>query len=429
VAGITVAIDSEITTLGNGLRVLTTSIPTAQAASIAFFVGIGSRGEQPRTNGLSHYIEHMLFKGTQRRPTAPDISEAIEGAGGQLNAYTSREVTCYWNNLPFEALETGIDVIADMLQHSKLDPEEIDRERTVVQQELHRSHDNPAAWVGELLGRAVFGDQPVGWPVGGSIETVEAMQRPDFIEHMNTSYVTGNTVLSVAGNVEHERVVALATEHFSELVTGDQPPVEAATAGLPEEHVIVEERDIEQTNIALSMQAIGRRDPDRYALDIMNTVLGRGMSSRLFKEVRERRGLAYSISSGASRLRDIGTLTVSAGVTRDDQEEALEVIVAELRRLVDEPVGAAELQRAIDYVAGSMRLSQETARAVGQRNGNQLLMDGELESIEESVAAFRAITAEEVQGVAERIIGPRDYAIAVVGPSASADRLDAILVA
>ncbi len=423
------AISSEITTLDNGLRVITTAIPTAQAASIAFFVGIGSRGEQPRTNGLSHYIEHMLFKGTTRRPSAPDISEAIEGAGGQLNAYTTRESTCYWNNMPFEELATGIDVTADMLQHSVLSQEEIDRERTVVQQELRRSHDNPAAWVGELLGNAVFGDQPVGWPVGGSLETVEVMQRDDFIEHMKSFYVASNSVLSVSGNVEHDRVVELAIKHFTSLAEGVVPAMSPAQHGLPEERVIIEERDIEQTNVLLSTQIFGRRDPDRYALDIMNTVLGRGMSSRLFKEVRERRGLAYSISSGASRLQDIGTLTISAGVTRDDQEEALEVIVAELHRLVDEPVQAGELQRAIDYVAGSLRLSQETARAVGQRYGNQLLMDGELETVEQTVAAIRAITADDVQAVAKRVIGPGQFALAVVGPSASADRLDAILAA
>ena len=423
------AIGSEITTLDNGLRVITTAIPTAQAASIAFFVGIGSRGEQPRTNGLSHYIEHMLFKGTTRRPSATDISEAIEGAGGQLNAYTTRESTCYWNNMPFEELETGIDVTADMLQHSVIAQEEIDRERTVVQQELRRSHDNPAAWVGELLGNAVFGDQPVGWPVGGSLETVEAMQRDDFIEHMKSFYVASNSVLSVSGNIEHDRVVELAIKHFTALNDGVVPAMSPARHGLPEQRVIIEERDIEQTNVLLSTQIFGRRDPDRYALDIMNTVLGRGMSSRLFKEVRERRGLAYSISSGASRLQDIGTLTISAGVTRDDQEEALEVIVAELHRLVDEPVEASELQRAIDYVAGSLRLSQETARAVGQRYGNQLLMDGELETVEQTVAAIRAITADDVQAVAKRIIGPGEFALAVVGPSASADRLDAILAA
>ena len=421
--------NSEITTLGGGLRVITTPIPNAQAASIAYFVGIGSRGEQPRTNGLSHYMEHMLFKGSDKRPTAPDISEAIEGAGGQLNAYTTRETTCYWNNVPFEAVETGIDVVADMIQHPLLAQEEIDRERTVVQQEIRRSHDSPGAWVGELLGRAVYGDQPVGWPVAGSLETVGEMQRDDFVEHMRTFYGAENAVLSVAGNVTHEQVVEIADRYFTDLPSSAEVEVPAASAGLPEERLIVEERDLEQTNLALAMQAFGRRDPDRYALDVLNGVLGGGMSSRLFKEVRERRGLAYAVSSNASRLRDIGTLTVSAGVTREHEEEALAVVIHELRRLVDEPVGEEELQRTIDYIAGSVRLSQETARAVGQRNGNQLLMDGELESIEDAVAALRSVTAAEVQRVAKRVIGPGEIALAVVGPSASSDELDAVLTA
>ncbi len=417
----------EITTLSNGLRVMTVSVPTSQAASTAFFVGIGSRGEQPRTNGLSHYIEHMLFKGTTLRQTAPEISQAIEGAGGQLNAYTTRELTCYWNTLPFEAVEVGIDVVADMLQHSLLDQSEIDRERTVVQQEIRRSHDSPAAWVGELIGRATFGDQPVGWPVAGSLETVGEMQRSDFIDHINAFYSTKNAVFGVAGNVRHEAVVESAMRHFTALPTGDVNRVPPARTGLPTERVIVEERELEQTNLALSMQSFGRRDPQRHALDVLNAVLGRGMSSRLFKEVRERRGLAYSVGSSSSRLSDIGTLTVSAGVTRDHQEEALRVIVHELKSLVTEPVPADELQRSIDYVAGSLRLSQETAMSQGQRHANQLLMDGELESIDEQVAAVRAVTAADVQAVAQRVIGPGQFALAVVGPSASADVLDTLL--
>lgn len=419
----------QISTLRNGLRVITTSIPATQAAAVGFFVRIGSRGEEPRTNGLSHYLEHMLFKGTERRPSAPLISEAIEGAGGGLNAYTTHEMTCYWNNLPFEAVETGIDVVADMLQHSLLDQEEINRERTVVQQEIRRSHDNPGQWVGELATRAVFGDQPLGWAIAGSIETVEAMHRPDFIAHMDRFYTAENSVLSVAGNVAHEQVLACAERCFGDLHRGTPDPMPGARQQIPTEHVLVEPREIEQTNLTLMMYGVGRRDPDRYALEMLNGVLGRGMSSRLFKEVRERRGLAYSVGSGATRFADAGTLTVSAGVTREHQEEALQVIIAELHRLVSEPVPAEELQRVRDYLVGSFRLSLETSMALGQRHGNQLLMDGEIESIETTVAGLRGVTAEDIQRVARRIIEPRQFALAVVGPSASADRLDAILTA
>ena len=325
----------EITTLPNGLRVLTTSVPTAQAASIAFFAGIGSRGESARTNGLSHYLDHMLFKGTEQRPTAQMISQAIEGAGGGLNAYTTHELTCYWNNVPFEAAETGIAVVADMIQHSVLLQEEIDRERTVVQQEIRRGHDTPSSWVGELISRATFGDQPIGWPVAGTIETVESMHRADFTEHMERFYTSNNAVFSVAGNVSHQEVVALAEQHFGDLPAGTPDRSQAANWGLPSERVIVEQRETEQTQIALSMQAVARRDPDRYPLEILHTILGRGMSSRLFEEVRERRGLAYSVGSRVTRYQDIGSFTVAAGVTRAQQEEALQVIVEQLHRKAD----------------------------------------------------------------------------------------------
>jgi predicted Zn-dependent peptidase len=417
----------QLATLDNGLRVLTTSVPTAQSAASAFFVRVGSRDETPTTNGLSHYIEHMLFKGTTERPEATQISQAIEGAGGSLNAYTSKELTCYWNNLPYERAETGLEVVADMVQHSLLEAEEIDRERTVVQQEIKRAHDNPGSFVGELLGRAVYGDQPIGWPIAGSVETVEEMQRSDLIDHMTSYYTAENCVLSVSGNVEHEQVVEWATALFSDLPSGAAPAAPASSPERPEAYIQLDPRDLEQTNVALSMRALARKDPDRYSMDLMNTALGRGMSSRLFQEVRERRGLAYSVSAGGARMSDTGSLTVSAGVTREHQEEALEVILAELRKLVDEPMGEEELQRTKDYAAGSFRLSLETPMALGQRYGNQLLMDGEIEPPEETVVAIRAVTAPDIQQVAQRVIGPGVFSIAVVGPTADSDRLDALM--
>ena len=417
----------QLTTLDNGFRVLTTSVPTAQSAAAAFFVRVGSRNEDPRTNGLSHYIEHMLFKGTTERPHATQISQAIEGAGGSLNAYTTKELTCYWNNLPYERAQTGLEVLADMVQHSLLETEEIDRERTVVQQEIKRAHDNPGSFVGELLGRAVYGDQPIGWPVAGSVETVEEMHRPDFTEHMTAYYTCENSVLSVSGNVDHEEVVGWASAAFADLPQGAPPKPPASEQDRPEAYIQLDPRELEQTNVALSMHGMARRDPDRYAFDIMNTALGRGMSSRLFQEVRERRGLAYSVSAGGARYSDTGSLTVSAGVTREHQEEAIEVILAELRKLVDEPMGDEELQRTKDYAAGSFRLALETPMSLGQRYGNQLLMDGEIEPPDETVAALRAVTAEDVQQVAKRVIGPGRFSIAVVGPTADADRLDTLL--
>lgn len=422
--------EPQISTLSNGLRVVVQPMPAAQAAAVSFFVGVGSRHEAPRTNGLSHFIEHMLFKGTERRRTAPEISEAIEGAGGALNAFTTKEITCYWNNLPYERVETGIDVLADMLQRSLLDPVELDRERPVVQQEIRRGHDSPGSKASELLSLATYGDQPVGWPIAGTIETVQGVTRQDFLDHLGEYYVASNAVLSIAGNVDPDAVVALAEREFSAMPSGTPaptPPAEGKRPAAVEEYIAVEPREIEQTNLALAVHGIGRRDPDRFALDIMNTALGRGMSSRLFKEVRERRGLAYSVGSGSTRYRDVGTVSISAGVTREHQEEALEVIVGELRRLVDEPMPADELARTKDYAAGSFRLSLETPMSFAQRWGGQLLHDGELETADFVVEGLRAVTADDVQRIAARLFGAPEFSLAVVGPSASRERLDEIL--
>ncbi|MEX2031993.1 MAG: pitrilysin family protein [Dehalococcoidia bacterium] len=419
--------DPQITALPNGLRVIITPTPTAQAAAVSFFVGVGSRDEDPRTNGLSHFIEHMLFKGTERRPTPPAISEAIEGAGGSLNAFTTKEITCYWNNLPFERVETGIEVLGDMVQRSLMDPEELERERPVVQQEIRRANDSPGSKASELLSMATYGDQPIGWPVAGTLETVQEMTRQDFLDHMAAFYTTTNTVLSIAGNVDPERVLGIVEREFGTLPGGEPPAFRSASMERPADYIALEDRPIEQTNLALAIHGMGRRDPDRYAMDIMNTALGRGMSSRLFTEVRERRGLAYSVGAGATRYRDVGTVSVSAGVTRAHQEEALQVIVAELQRLVTEPMPEEELARTKDYATGSFRLSLETPMSFAQRWGAQLLHDGELEPADVTVERLRAVSAADIQRVAARLFEHPEFSLAVVGPSASEDRLDAIL--
>ena len=424
-----VPIDWQISTLSNGLRVVTTPVPTAQSVSVNVFVGIGSRGEERRTNGLSHYMEHMLFKGTPRRGDAIVIAEAIEGAGGVLNAYTSKELTCYWNQVPFDKLALAMDVLADMYRNSLLDQGEIDRERTVVQQEIRRAFDQPGSWASELLSRATFGDQPIGWPVAGTIETVEGMQRDDFVRHVATYYVPSNTVISVAGNTTHAEVLGLAERLYGDLPAGTAPSVVRAVTQFAPERVVVEKREIAQCNMGIALHALARNDPDRYPLMVMNTILGRGMSSRLFKEVRERRGLAYSVGSGVGRYNDIGTMSVSAGVTLEHLEEATQVIRDQLFRMTNEPAGEEEVTKARDFSTGNFRLGLESTMALAQRAGEMLLTTGAIEPIEDVVSSIAAVTAGEVQRVAQRLFKPGGFAMAVVGPGGDADRLEAILAA
>ena len=419
----------QVSELTNGLRVVTTPVSTAQSVSVNVFVGIGSRGEDRATNGLSHYMEHMLFKGTERRPDAIVIAEAIEGAGGVLNAYTSKELTCYWNQVPYDRLPVAMDVLADMYRNSVLASEEIDRERTVVQQEIRRAFDQPGAWASELLSKATFGDQPIGWPIAGTIDTVEAMQRDDFVGHVATHYVPSNTVLSVAGNTTHDDVLALAESLFGDLSGPAAPAPPHAEATFDVEPVIVEKREIAQCNLGIALHAIARKDPDRYPLMVLNTILGRGMSSRLFKEVRERRGLAYSVGSGVARYNDIGVMSISAGVTLEHLEEATRVIVAELFKLRDEAPAEDETVKAIDFATGNFRLGLESTMALAQRAGESLLMTGEIEAIDDVVSSIAAVTPADVQRVAQRLFHPGAFAMSVVGPGGDADALREILAA
>jgi predicted Zn-dependent peptidase len=409
-------VSSEISRLPNGLCVVTTPLPTTQSVSVSVFVGAGSRGESERTKGVAHFLEHMVFKGTPSRPTAIDVAEAIEGAGGVLNAYTSKELTCYWNHVPFDRLETAMDVLADMLQNSLLDPEEIDRERSVVQQEIRRTQDQPGAWVGELLGRAFYGDHPMGWSTAGTEETVAELKQQDFKDWTGEWYGAGNTVLSVAGNTTHAEVMELASRHFAAGQEGQTPDMPSLNGKLPARRAISDSRPITQANVAMAMPAVSRKDPDRYPLMVLNSLLGRGMSSRLFKEVRERRGLAYSVGSSVSRHSDSGMLGVSAGVSPEKLNEAVTVIFEELKKLTEERVGDDELTKARDYTIGSYRLSLESSMSLGQRAGEALLTMGEVEPIESVVEKLREASADDLLRVAQRILVRDKATLAVVGP-------------
>ncbi len=423
------SITCEISHLDSGLRVVTTPVPTAQSVSVNVFVGAGSRGEAQRTKGLAHFLEHMVFKGTEKRPTAIHIAEAIEGAGGVLNAYTAKELTCYWNHVPFDRLELALDVLSDMLANSLLSQEEIDRERSVVQQEIRRTRDQPAAWCSELLGQALFGDQPLGWSTTGTEETVAKLQRRDFLSWLDTWYGLDNMVVSVAGRVSHDEVVTLSQSLFENGRTGEAPAVVPVDRHLPARRVTSDSRPISQANLALGLPALPRNDPDRYILQVLTSLLGRGMSSRLFREVRERRGLAYSVSSSVSRHKDTGVFAVAAGVSPEKLPEAATVILKELAKVTQEAVPEDELTKARDYTVGSFRLSLETPIALAQRAGEQLLTLGEIEPIETVVERLRSVSAEDLLRVAQRVLVPENTALAVVGPDLDDERLLALLTA
>ena len=416
-----------IDTLSTGLRLVTVPLPTSQAAVLAAYVGVGSRAERRRTLGLSHYLEHMLFKGTQSRPTAMEISSAIEGAGGTLNAFTTKELTCYWNRVPFDKATLAFDLLADSLRHSLLQPDEIERERTVVQQEIRRANDEPAQRAHRLLAEITYGDQPLGWDVAGDVESVAAITRDDLVDHIDVWYRPRRLVVAVAGNVDPDAVLDLAHRFWGDHQERETPTPAPADPAMAPQRVLTEHREIEQCNLAMALRTFPRRDPDRDALSLLNGVLGRGMSSRLFMEVRERRGLAYSVGSGAARFSDAGHLGISAGVTAANVLETTEVILEQLDMLRDELVPPEELDRAREHAIGSFRLGLETAAAWAHRCGESLLMEDEIRTPDEVVAGFRAVTPDGIQRVARRFVRRDNIAVSVVGPFDKAAALEALI--
>lgn len=419
--------EAQLATLSNGLRIITSELPGTQAASIAIYIGTGSRYESRRLSGVSHYIEHMLFKGTRRRPDAMMISEAIEGAGGRTNAFTGKETTCYVAKVPFEKFTLALDVLADMLNESVFDPDEFERERKVIQEEIKRSQDSPAAWAGELLIQAVYGDQPMGWDIAGTVETVGAITREEVLDYMRAWYAPNNMVVAAAGNIHTDEVAALCERYF-----GDHPAAELggyAPIGprVGADPVIVETRQITQANLGIGLRSFSRHDPDRWALATMSNILGRGMSSRLFKEVRERRGLAYSVGCGASRYHDTGLFAAHAGVSGENVVAATQVIMDEFRKMAEGGATPEEMEKVREYSAGDFRLGLEDSMSVARWIGDHLLLLNEMPDVEKTVARIRAVTADEVQAVAARLFGPGGFCIAVTGPQDDTLRLQELV--
>ena len=417
----------EKTTLDNGLRILTSTMPHTRAVSIGFFIGVGSRFEDEEENGISHFLEHMLFKGTEKRPTAREIAEAIEGVGGAINATTGRELTTYWVKVPQGHLALAIDVLVDMLQRSKLEEEEIEKERRVIIEEINMMLDLPGDWVHLLLNQLVWPGHPLGRDVTGTKESVTKIDRERMFRYLARHYHPADTVISVAGGIEHQEVVgelSSALETWPGKEREAYLPVEEAQR---EPRVCLGYRETEQAHLALSLQGIPRSHPDRFNLQLLNTVLGQGMSSRLFLEVREKRGLTYSISSYVNYLYDTGSIGVSAGVDPRRIEAALEAILGELDRLRREPVPAEELKKVQEFMKGRLLLQMEDSLAVVSWLGRQEILEDRVLTIDEVLAAVDAVTAEDIHRVASERFGEESLNLAVVGPFQEEERVRSLL--
>ncbi|NLF14435.1 MAG: insulinase family protein [Anaerolineaceae bacterium] len=408
----------DMTTLDNGLRVLTVTLPHVQSVSLGFFLAVGSRYESAEIAGISHFAEHMLFKGTQRWPTPRDIAEAIEGRGGIVNASTGLETTLYWAKVAASHTSEAMEVLSDMLLRATFEPAEMEKERAVIVEEINYALDTPDSLAQLLVANLQWPEHALGRDVAGSRETVNAISRQSLQEYVRSHYLPRTTILGLAGQVTHDEAVALAQRTLGDWRNG--PPVLWDPAPLDHDgpSIQIEHRKTEQAHLAFSFPGISRRDPDRFVLRLLNTILGEGMRSRLFQEVRERLGLAYTVDSYTTTLQDTGALGIYAGVGVVRTAEAIQAILAELDRMRQEPVPEDELARAKEFIRGRMALSLEDSFAQAAWYARQELLGPDLLEPEDVVAQMEAVQAADIQRIAGFVFQQNRLNLAVVGPFA-----------
>ncbi|MBY8879526.1 M16 family metallopeptidase [Actinacidiphila acidipaludis] len=406
--------------LPGGLRVVTETLPTVRSATFGIWAAVGSRDETPVLSGATHYLEHLLFKGTQRR-TALDISAAVDAVGGEMNAFTAKEYTCYYARVLDTDLPLAIDVVSDMLTGSLIRQEDLDAERGVVLEEIAMTEDDPGDQVHDLFTTALLGDSPLGRPVLGTVETINALTRDQVARFYRKHYDPTRLVVAAAGNIDHASVVRQVRRAFERAgALGDtealpQPPRGGTRSLRAAGNVEILDRRTEQAHVVLGMPGLSRNDDRRWALSVLNAALGGGMSSRLFQEVREKRGLAYSVYSYTSSYSDCGMFGVYAGCQPRRVPEVLKICRDELQQVAEHGLEDDELRRAIGQLSGSTVLGLEDTGALMNRIGKSELCWGEQLSVDDLLARIAAVTPDEVRAVARDVLGQRP-SLAVIGP-------------
>jgi predicted Zn-dependent peptidase len=388
------------------------------SVSLVLMFGVGSRYEDDRLGGASHFIEHLFFKGTSRRPTSKEIAEAIEGVGGVINASTDKEITTYWTRVPAEHLELAVDVLFDIVTDSKLAADDIDRERMVILEELKMYQDLPQDYVHSLFEEVMWPGHPLGRDVGGTLASVSALSRDDLVDYITHHYSRPHLVVSLSGGIEPARAADMVASRVGALAPKNGSGYLPAPERLDKPGLAFLNKKTEQAHLCLGTRGISYLDDDRYALDLINTILGEGMSSRLFLEIREKRGLAYDVHSFTSKHHDGGYFAVYAGVDPSKAEETVLAVLAELRRMVEQPVPETELSKAREYNKGRLRLGLESTNAMASWLGQQELLAGRIRPLAEVVASIDAVDQATIQRVAARVLD-QPIQLSVIGPFAT----------
>lgn len=402
--------------LENGLRVFLAPMHETKAVTVLFLMNVGSRYETAEQNGLSHFLEHMFFKGTGMRPTTLDISQELDTLGAEYNAFTGEEYTGYYVSTASEHFPIAFDVVTDMLYESKFETEEIEKEKGVIVEEIKMYHDSPTSYLNQIAKLLVYGDTPLGRDIAGTPETVRKFKRDDFVNYRNKYYGPRNTILVIAGNPGTHDWLTTVDGMLSHIPKGEPKQFEHPAKPSDTPPVAIGHKPIKQVHLNLMHYAFGHKDPRVPAMSVLSNILGGTMSSRLFVEVRERRGLAYYVRSALDTFHDIGTFDCVAGVDPDKLEEALRLIVTEMDKLKTEPVGELALARAKQNIKGRMSLRLEDSHSIARYIASEELEMGEVIQPEEYLARIEKVTENDIMKLAKEILRPENRQLAVVGP-------------
>jgi predicted Zn-dependent peptidase len=411
-------------TLANGIRVVSETLPKSRSVSIGVWVKVGSRHESPELGGISHFIEHLFFKGTEKR-SAKDIAIEMDSLGGEMNAFTSQETTTYYAKVVDEHLPVVIEILADILLGAKFDPVEMEKERKVILEEIKSVEDTPDDYIHELFTNTVWPDNSLGRPILGTRDTIKSLKHQDIISYIGNYYHPKEIVISVAGNFEHTRLIELLNTHFGKLARSGVSKKEATPAFT---HALsVKKKQLEQVQLCVGCKGLPYIHEDRFVISALNTVLGNSMSSRLFQEIREQNALAYSIYSYVASYRDTGMLTVYAGADPSNALEVVRLVVKEFRKIKEEGITPAEELRVKNQIKGSLILSLESSNSHMSRLARQEIYFGKYLSMDDIIKGVEKVTTEQVQRLAGQLFISENIALTVLGPLSKADVPDSVL--
>jgi predicted Zn-dependent peptidase len=404
--------------LKNGLRIITVEMPVLRSVASMVFIKAGARNETPELSGLSHFLEHMVFKGTKKYHTQAAVAEAIEGVGGILNAWTSLDHTSYWNKVPKERVATAIDVLSEFITSPQIREDDLNRERGVIIEEINKYQDLPQRFVGDLIYQRMYPDHPLGQFIIGTKENIRRFAPKDFFDYKDVWYRPENMAIAVAGNVKHEDVV----NEFEQRLTAVSGKMIARVVPVAIKQVepwaLVHEKKTDQAHMIIGIRGVSYRNDDRFAIDVLNAVLGEGMSSRLFMRIREEQGLAYSVYSESENFDDAGDIQIYAGLNIEKLDDAIKAIIHELTEFKEKKVPTKELTRVKEYLRGTTSLSLDEPEAMAGWFGKQLLFEPDVVTPDEYIAKLMAVSADHIQQVAKKYFTPQNLSIAVIAPIA-----------